>query len=241
MTDKSAETGEKLRTPCVSANGWREYVVQNMKLSAKKLLPGAIIRGVQAYRFLEASERSMYLKIRLENGLGLTKPKLPRIPTTTRSIVFVCFGNIIRSPAAEAMMKRALVGHPDLRLSITSAGLNATPGRAAHPWALATAREFGISLVHHRARLLTSDLVARADVIFAMDYRNQVQIRSRWKDFENKVYMLSAYAGEAFRSGEIRDPYDFGLEETRRCYEVLNTCVRNLLSSLTPVASACLE
>jgi protein-tyrosine phosphatase len=233
VTDKSAETEPQPRTLPRFGSGWRGRLSRKMKVSVKKLLPDAVVREIQIYRAYEVREKSTYLKLRLGNGFGLAKPKLPRIPVTTRSIVFVCFGNIIRSPAAEALMKQALEGRPDLRLNVTSAGLNAVPGRAAHPWAIAAARELGVSLEHHQARLLTTDLVTQADVIFAMDYQNQVQLLSRWTNSKNKVFMLSAYAADNYRSVEIRDPYYFGLDETRRCYDVLNTCVRNLVSTLS--------
>jgi protein-tyrosine phosphatase len=201
-------------------------------------LPDTAVHEVQDFLTYAPGERSTYLKVRLSNGLGLVKLERTPIPLNVRSIVFVCFGNIIRSPACEAMMKQALMGVPDVQIAITSAGLNATPGRSAHPWAITAARRFGVSLEQHRARLLTADLVAQADLIFAMDYRNQVQLLSRWKASRNKVFMLSAYAGGDYRDREIHDPYNLGLEETQRCYDVLSTCVRNLVSSLSKGAAA---
>jgi protein-tyrosine-phosphatase len=130
-------------------------------------------------------------------------------------------------------MKQELACRADLSVTVTSAGLNAFPGNSSHPWAIAAAREFGVSLEHHQARLLTSEMVAQADVIFAMDYQNLVQFLSRWRDSRKKILMLSAYADKDYNSVEIRDPYYLGLEETRQCYRVLNTCVRNIVSSLT--------
>ncbi len=198
----------------------------------KKLLPGAVLRELQVLRALDRNEWGTYVKLRSLNSIGLTRPREARIPSTATAIVFVCFGNIIRSPACEALMKHALASRPDLQLRVASAGLNAVPGRGAHPWAISIAPEFGISLDEHRARQLTPELVAQADVIFAMDYQNQVQLLSRWKDSRHKVYLLSAYAGKDYRSLEIPDPYYLGLEETRQCYAVLSTCVQNLVSSL---------
>jgi len=212
---------------------WRGRVVRNVKLSMSKVLPETVVQEVRAFRAYQANERSAYLKVKLWNALGLAKPKRSRIAATSRSIVFVCFGNIIRSPACEALMKQALVGFPDLRVKVTSAGLNAVPGRAAHPWAIATAREFGFSLDQHRARLLTQEMVAQADAIFAMDYQNQVQLLSRWKDSKGKVFMLAAYAGDDYKPVEIRDPYNFGVEETRRCYSVLDACIGKLVFALS--------
>jgi protein-tyrosine phosphatase len=232
VIDKSVQTQESWRTIRTFGSFWAGRFVSGVKRSAKRLLPRAVLQEAQNFCAYQPKERRIYLKLRLFNSLGLTRPKRSRIPATARSIVFVCFGNIIRSPGCEALMKQALAGRTDLRIHVTSAGLNATPGRSSHPWAIAAARDFGVSLEQHRARLLTADLVARADVIFAMDYQNQVQLLSRWKDSRRKVFMLSAYADADYGSVEISDPYYLGSEETRRCYHVLNACVRNIVSSL---------
>jgi protein-tyrosine-phosphatase len=133
----------------------------------------------------------------------------------------------------EALMNRALAGVPEKQITVASAGLNAEPGRSAHPWAVAAARELGISLEGHRAKLLTTEMVEQADVIFAMDRQNQVQLLSRYSHAKHKVFMLGAYAGEDFRRLEINDPYYAGEAGTRDCYKILDSCIQNLVSSLS--------
>jgi protein-tyrosine phosphatase len=210
----------------------RERVRKNIKAAPKKLLPDGVLREVRRYRSCVGAERFLYLKIRVLNGIGLMDPKLSRLPRTARSFVFVCFGNIMRSPMCEALMNRALTAVPDKQIKVTSAGLNAAPGRAAHPWAVAAARELGISLENHRAKLLTAEMVDQADVIFAMDCQNQVQLLSRYAHAKSKVFMLGAYAGEDCRPLEIHDPYYAGEEGTRECYKIVNTCIQNLVGTL---------
>jgi protein-tyrosine phosphatase len=205
-----------------------ERLKKSIKSAAKKLLPKGAVQEVQKYRTYESHERPIYLKVRISSGLGLG---LSRPPKTARSFVFVCFGNIMRSPMCEALMNRAVGDFSD-SITVMSAGLNATPGRPPHPWAIMAAREFGISLENHRARLLTSEMVDQADAIFAMDFQNQVQLLSRWARSRKKVFMLSAYAGSEYRAVEIPDPYYAGQEETRHCYQLLKTCVENLADSL---------
>ncbi len=211
-----------------SLAGCQNGLRRGLRQTAKNLLLKVAVEEVQKYRAYESSERAIYLKVRISSGLGLG---LSRPPKTARSFVFVCFGNIIRSPKCEALMNLAVRDFSD-SITVTSAGLNATPGRPAHPWAITAAREFGISLENHRARLLTSEMVDQADAIFAMDFQNRVQLLSRWARSRNKVFMLSAFAGKQYRAVEIPDPYYAGQEETRRCYRVLKTCVENLAHSL---------
>jgi protein-tyrosine-phosphatase len=211
---------------------FRGHLTSTFNRAAKKLLPDALVREIRQFRAYEKRERPIYLKLRISNGLGLTKPKLQRAPKTARKVLFVCFGNIMRSPMCEALMNRELLGLDNAQFTVTSAGLNATPGRLAHPWAIAAAREFSVSLERHHARLLTRQMVNEADAIFAMDYQNQVQLLSRWADARNKIVMLAAYSGQEYPSVEIADPYYQDQEQTRRCYQILDTCIRNLVCSL---------
>jgi len=226
--NKTKPIAKTPRDPGARGRALPERIEKTIKATAKKLLPARVVQEMQQYRAYEASERRIYLKTRISSGLGLG---LLRPPDTARSFVFVCFGNIMRSPMCEELMNRAVRGC-SVSINVTSAGLNAVPGRPAHPWAIAAARDFGISLENHRARLLTSEMIDQADAIFAMDNQNRVQLLSRWARARNKVFMLTAYAKKEYRAVEIRDPYYLPQEETRHCYQLLNDCIQNLAQSL---------
>jgi protein-tyrosine phosphatase len=207
-------------------------IKQFAKAAAKRVFPEAVLRELQQYRTYEKVERPIYLKMRILHSIGVASPRRLHPPQTSRSFLFVCFGNIMRSPMCEALMNRAFDGLLTGQIKVTSAGLNAVPGRPAHPWAVMAAHEFGISLEKHRARILTSQMVEQADAIFTMDYQNHVQLLSRWAHARKKVFMLSAYAGENYRPVEIYDPYYMEQEATTRCYQILQTCIHNLVESL---------
>ncbi len=198
---------------------------------AKAVIPRRVVQEIVCYRKYKPAERALYIRLKLLNVLALRKH--PRKPAPeARSFLFVCFGNIMRSPMCEALMKRRLADLLTVEVAVTSAGLNATPGTPAHPWSVGAAREFGIDLSQHRSRLLRAEMVDDADVILAMDYQNQVELLSRYPAAAEKVFMLSAYAGDGYRSAEIRDPFYGNEEETKRCYRVLANCVNNLAAEL---------
>ncbi len=198
---------------------------------AKSVIPKRAVREILEYRKYKPHERPLYIRLRVTNGLRLVNPRLKKAPMKARSFLFVCFGNIMRSPMCEALMKRA-IENSRVDMRVLSAGLNATSGRPAHPWSVVAAREFGIDLSQHRARPLNSEMLDHADAIFAMDYRNQVELLCRYPAIRDKVFMLSAYAGEGYRSIEIQDPFFGDEEETRRCYALLQHCVDNLVATL---------
>ena len=206
--------------------GWKRIV----KAAARKLLPEPLVQEVIRYRAYPKSEKWLYLRVRLSSLRLPNSKQLQSSPT--HFIVFVCFGNIMRSPMCEALMNQERTPS-GIAFTAVSAGLHAVPGREAHPWAIAAARDFGISLEGHRARLLTPEIVAKATVIFTMDYQNQVDLLSRYPEAKQKTFPLGAYAGKEHRSAEIPDPYYLDEEGTRRCYRTLATCIRNLANSMS--------
>lgn len=195
--------------------------------AGKQLLPEGSINELRQFRACNSKEQLVYLKLRLRDGINFLDSKPFQVPNNTRSFLFVCFGNIMRSPMCEALMNRALP--PGARFAVTSAGLNATPGRVAHPWAITAAGDFGVSLKHHKARLLTAEIVAHADAIFTMDYQNHAQLIARYPESADKACLLGAYSGSSARSFQIRDPYYGGEQATRECYKTLEGCIRNLV------------
>lgn len=173
-----------------------------------------------------------YARLRLLDAIGARASNGRRVSPSARSFLFVCSGNIMRSPMAEALMKQKLseAGLAQ-QVKAVSAGLHAIPGREAHPWALQASASMGISLVHHRARLLTAEMVEQADCIFAMDFQNKAELSTLYPGSKEKIYMLSAYAQGRWKYREIPDPYLGDLDTTRHCYRELEICIGNLMAS----------
>ena len=174
----------------------------------------------------------LYAKMRLLDWLGFRRVNATVTPSPLRNIVFVCSGNRIRSPIAEALFQDAIRSRGLVGIKGISAGLHAIPGNPAHPWALTASEELGVSLTGHRARSLTAEIVERSDAIFTMDFQNKAETIARFPQVKNKVLMLSSYAEGTTHCREIVDPYFADLDATRRCFRVISTCVSNLASAL---------
>lgn len=110
------------------------------------------------------------------------------------TVVFVCTGNICRSPMAEAMARHLERRHGD-RVAFSSAGTHAVVGNAATPQAVAAVGELGIALRWHRARQLTPEVVAGADLLVALHPQHVEHIRRSFPDA--RVELLAA----------VPDPY----------------------------------
>ena len=99
-------------------------------------------------------------------------------PNAKRRIVVVCYGNICRSPAAEALLKRALrAAGLERGYLVRSAGVAAQPGTPAARGMQAVAERHGVDLRLHRARPLTREMVREASTVIALDEVVEEEIR----------------------------------------------------------------
>jgi protein-tyrosine phosphatase len=208
----------------------------------RRVVPDSLLRERGIFLRLGPKAGPIYARLRLLDSLGVRSQNMGHIKPAAGSFLFVCFGNIMRSPMAEAMLRKSLTDAKLHNIRVNSAGLHAAPGSVAHPWAVTASTEIGLPLTQHRARMLTTDLVSQADAIFAMDFQNKAEMLALYPDSCDKILMLSAYADGSQRYREIPDPYVGDLDATRRCYALLETCVRNLTTDLvamraTPVAA----
>jgi protein-tyrosine phosphatase len=201
------------------------------KRALRRVVPESMLRDRQIVLRLGRPAGPTYARLRLLDSLGVRPPGVDLKPST-RSVVFVCFGNIMRSPMAEALFRREAESAHLEPLQVTSAGVHAIPGSEAHPWALAASAEMGVPLTDHRSRLLTAEMVDAADAVFAMDFQNLAELLAFYPESREKFRMLAPYAGNDTHSREIPDPYLGNLDTTRGCYTVLEACIRGLAREL---------
>jgi len=202
------------------------------KEALRRIVPKKLLAERGIARRLGARAGRVYLGLRVLDSVGVRVLNQQHAPSTSRSFLFVCFGNMMRSALAESLMWKAvgeIFPERPQDVQIVSAGLHAVTGNEAHPWARTAAVDLGISLEQHRARLLTQEMVDQADCILPMDFQNKAELLSLYPKADTKIYMLSAYAEGPWRNREIPDPYFGDVEVTRFCARQLQICIRNLI------------
>lgn len=202
------------------------------KALSRRLFPQRANSYAETLSRLTPQARATYNRLRMQSALHLAGRDGRTSASAARSFLFVCYGNLMRSPMAEAMLKHVLAERGVNGIAVRSAGVHAVSGREAHPWALTVSRELHIPLDQHRAQPLTPQLVSSSDAIFVMDFENLAELETLYPNARAKTSLLSAYADGKQRGREIADPYFENIEGTRRCYALLRTCIDHLADEI---------
>ena len=151
----------------------------------------------------------------VRNAPTIRKQGLPTASTqTTRDVrvLFVCMGNICRSPTAEAVLRKALRDQGiDDRVEVDSAGTHGYHvGERADPRTQRAAESRGYDLSSIRARKVAAQDLEYFDLVLAMDRSNLENLqRICLSDFSERLGLLMTYS-RAFDDEEVPDPY-YGL------------------------------
>lgn len=151
-----------------------------------------------------------------------------------RRILFVCMGNICRSPTAEGVFRHVLAEQaPELRIEIDSAGTHDYHvGSAPDRRAIDAARRRGIELSHLRGRMIVAEDFATYDLILAMDDDNLQELRRRAPVIHRqRIRLMMEFAPQA-ASRFVPDPYYGGAQGFEEVLDLLEEAAQGLVAEL---------
>jgi len=194
----------------------------------KRVLPALIVDAVRDCQGLPSYTVAAYVRLRLARALRIRSDR-PKLRGSPHSLLFVCHGNIMRSPVAAELFRARMPSGASF--GIESGGTWTRDGRVADPRAVAAAARLGISLQAHRSRVITPAMVKRADLICVMDYRNEAEIVSRYPNAAVKTILLGGVA-ESPDGPSIPDPYMLDTDAVAAIYARLSAAVDALVHGL---------
>jgi len=149
-------------------------------------------------------------------------------------ILFVCMGNICRSPMAQGVLeKRICEERLQDRVQVDSAAthhyhIGESPDRRG----VAAARRRGVEIGGQRARAVDNGDFEDFDLILAMDAENERKLRAICPPrYSDRLKLVLEYAPD-LRDREVPDPYYGGRQGFEKVLDMLDLCMQELMTEL---------
>jgi protein-tyrosine-phosphatase len=130
-----------------------------------------------------------------------------------RSILFVCTGNICRSPMAEALLRRRLERSGTIEgWRLDSAGIRASRGAPATRKVVTALREWGINLNDHRSQPVSLKLLQTFKLVLVMTESQQEGLTLDFPTMAPRIHLISELGGVTY---DVPDPINGTLDDVR--------------------------
>jgi glycine hydroxymethyltransferase len=145
-----------------------------------------------------------------------------------RNVLFVCTGNVCRSPMAQGLFADLVKGRSDIE--VTSAGIGAVGGQLPSPHSVEVMAELGIEIRNIRSKPLMVDLVRKADFIFVMTYGHLDSMLLLFPSAAEKTFLLREFETDLpVMERELSDPIGQSREVYRECRDQIRSALPRLL------------
>src|SRR5713226_9175895 len=146
-----------------------------------------------------------------------------------KSVLFVCTGNICRSPIAEGFFRRLVGNRKDIQ--VASAGVHAVRGQPPSLYAVQVCEEQGVNISDLRSQPLAADLVDRATHIFAMTGAHLETIHMLFPNGAEKTFLIREFeepGATVWR--DVPDPIGLGREVYEECARTIKNALPSVLA-----------
>jgi RpiB/LacA/LacB family sugar-phosphate isomerase len=148
------------------------------------------------------------------------------------TILFICTGNICRSPMAEGLF-RHLVEQHKADLIVKSAGVGAQNGQSPSENAIRAMQDLEIDISPQRSQMLTAELASEADMIIGMTHGHVEMVNVMYPHAAEKTFLLREFDDSLpLHEREVADPLGGSLEIYRQCRDQIRDGISSLLNSI---------
>jgi protein-tyrosine phosphatase len=180
-------------------------------------------------RRLRAGLRDVYWRRR---GARLRNPAMP---SRIRTILFVCKGNICRSPFAERVAARAVTESGLTGLRCLSAGITANQAATCPPEAVQAASAHGLPMGDHVPARLTGALIQESDLVVVMEADQIDVVGALYPESRGKLWLLpflDPSPASTYERYNLADPFGRSADEFDYCYDRIERSVRELIAEI---------
>jgi len=160
--------------------------------------------------------------------------RVPPIPHNPRSVLFICKGNICRSPFAEYLAVKLQREGAIPGMKVASAGLHVSKPTSSPDEAIQAALRFGVNLEAHRSQSISLELVEAYNMVIAMEAWQYAVLRSSYPHHHEKLFLLPLLDSteqaqhRGYAAFNIQDPYGCPPSAFDRCFERISRCIEGV-------------
>jgi protein-tyrosine-phosphatase len=214
LTRPRIKTFLEFLRPLAFMESWDHFDVRDPALVAAQI--GQVVRA--NLDGVRERLRRRTLQKRLRRQHRRTLANIRRAGKPVRNVLFLCYGNICRSPFAE-IRGRALLAD----VKFESAGFHGTEHRPTPQHVVRAAGALGTDMTGHRSRRLNDALLDAADVIFVMDIDNYERLLREFPHHGRRVLALGMFGSSD--AANIVDPYTASESEAKLILQQLDDAV----------------
>jgi predicted ATP-grasp superfamily ATP-dependent carboligase len=153
------------------------------------------------------------------------KQSIHNILKNSCNILFLCYGNINRSAAAECITNQ---NKKSTIHNIVSAGFHPHDTRLADANMVSIAKNEGYEMSEWSSTTVNSAMVDDANVIFVMEIEHILKLTKLYPNIKSKVYLLSSLNNNPNIPLEISDPYGKEMVDYQNCFSVIEGCIKTI-------------
>jgi len=150
-------------------------------------------------------------------------------------ILFVCTGNICRSPMAEGILKDMVPTDLKNRFEIKSAGINTTSGMRVSASAAKVSEKNGININSHLSSQIDEKMISGSNLIFVMAQEHLEFFRNEYTTYLDKVYLLKKFENPDTENSSIIDPIGMDIESYEKIFNEIKGEIERIFPNLIKI------
>lgn len=154
----------------------------------------------------------------------------PPTPPEVKSVLFVCLGNICRSPFAAGLARLLAENAGRSATTFASAGIRTVQAEQSPADACRASAMYRVDLCAHRTQPLTPEMMRFHDAVLVMEASQFWRLQSEYPDLTHRIFLLALFdeqPGGPYERYNIEDPFGRSSEAFEACYSRIARAVRN--------------